>query len=147
MPTAARLAAALAFAAVAFFAAESFVFELPEGTNPGMFSKISAALGAFSGWTQMGRLAGGGYFSAATMGIRTLGVMLFYIFVTFCLYEMITFSMKLRYEGPGDAVIGFFDLVMEYGYLMITSVEVMSVLLVGSVLGALLTEWVNARAS
>lgn len=147
MPTAARLVAALAFAAVAFFAAESYVYELPEGTNPGNFSLISAALGAFAGWTQMGRLAGGGYASAATMAMRTLAVMLFYIFVTFCLYEMITFSMKLRYDGPGEAVIGFFDLVLKYGHLMITSVEVMAILLIGSVLGGWLTEWVDARFS
>lgn len=147
MPTAARLFAALGFAAVAFFASESFIFELPEGTRVGMFSQVNALIGALSGWMVMGRLAGRGMGPAVTSGLRTTAVMVFYVVVLQCLYLMITRSMDLRYNGPGDAIQGFFELIMENGYLMITSVPVMLILLVGGVLAGWLTEWSARRWS
>lgn len=145
MPTAARLFAALGFAVVAFFASESFIRELPEGTNPGWFSEINAALGALTGWRVMGGLAGKGRVVAITSGLRTTVTMVALALVLHSLYEMIRLSMKLRYGGPGEAVLGFFDLVLEYGQLMLTSWPVMAILLAGGTLAAWLTEWADRR--
>ncbi len=147
MPTAARLFAALGFAAIAFFASESFIRELPEGTNAGWFSQINALLGAVSGWSVMGRLAGRGYGPAVTSGARTTATFVFYALVGHGLYEMIRMSMKLRYGGPGEAVLGFFDIVLEYGQILITSWPVMAILLIGGTLAAWLSEWAAARWS
>lgn len=145
MPTAARLMAAIGFALVAFFASESFIFELPEGTNTGLFSELNAGLGAIVGWLVMGRLAGRGYNAATTTGFRTTATLVFYALLLHSLYEMIRDSMKLRYSGPGDAISGMFEKIIDYGYLMITSAPVMIILLLGGVLAAWLTEWANAR--
>lgn len=147
MPTAARLFAAIGFALMAFFASESFIFELPEGTNAGWFSPLNAGLGAICGWLVMGRLAGRGYNAAMTSGFRTTATFVFYALLLHSLYEMIRDAMKLRYNGPGDAIIGLFEKIIDYGHLMITSPPVMAILLVGGVLAAWLTEWADARWS
>lgn len=145
MPTAARLFAAFGFAFMAFFASESFVFELPEGTDPGWFSYINTAIGAICGWRVMGKLAGEGYYSAMTSGLRTMAVFMFFTLGGHCLAEMIRLATKLRYEGPGDAIMGMFAMILDYGLLIVTSVPVMLILFVGSVLAAWLSEWASHR--
>ncbi|MGB8622384.1 MAG: TrgA family protein [Paracoccaceae bacterium] len=145
MPTAARLFAAIGFALVAFFASESFIFVLPEGTNPGPFSEINAALGALAGWRVMGRLAGKGNVAAVTTGFRTTVTMVVFALVLHSLYEMIRLSMKLRYDGPGEAITEFFQMLMDYGLMIVTSVPVVLILLIGGTLAAWLTEWAARR--
>ncbi|MHC0055016.1 TrgA family protein [Actibacterium sp. D379-3] len=147
MPTAARLFAAIGFALVAFFASESFVFELPEGTDTGWFSYINMAIGAIVGWRTMGTLAGHGYGTAATAGFRTIVTVLFYALLLHSLSEMIRLSMRLRYDGPGEAIIAMLQLILDYGFMVVTSGPVMLILGVGSLLAAWLTEWAASRWS
>jgi len=145
MPTAARLFAALAYAAVAFLASEQFKVVLPEGMDTGYLSEVNAVIGLLTGWFVMGRLAGGGYVRAVGRGLRTTAVMAFYVILAHSLREMYRLSMHMRYEGPMDAVIGIFDNGMHYGELIVTSPGVMGILLVGGVLAAWLTEWAARR--
>lgn len=146
MPTAAKLAAAIAFAAVAFFAAEVFKPAMPEGTKFGFFSQICAVIGALCGWFVMGGLVGRGYSAAWGSGVRTSITIAFWVLLGTSIYEMVLRSMKMRYDGPMEALTGAMELMMERGLLMLTP-EVLGTLLVGGLLGGTLAEWANRRWS
>ena len=145
MPTASRLFAAIGYAIVAFFAAEAYKMTMPEGADPGSFVAICVIIGATSGWMVMGRLAGRGYRGAIAQGLRTTAVMLFYAFVAFSVYEMLRQSLRMRFGSPTEAVAGIFDQAARYGSTLLSSVDVIVILLVGGVLAAWLSEWAAKR--
>ncbi|WP_212525755.1 TrgA family protein [Actibacterium sp. MT2.3-13A] len=145
MPTAARLFAALAYAVVAFAASERFKPLLPEGLDTGYLSEINAAIGLLSGWFVMGRLAGDGYLRAVTHGVRTTAVLAFYVLLAHSVREMFRLSMRMRYDGPLEAVVGVFEVAMDYGRMIVTAPEVMGILLLGGVLAAWVAEFAARR--
>jgi hypothetical protein len=144
MPTAARLFAAVVFTLVGFLAAEVYKPGMPEGTQFGLFSPIVAAIGLFCGWTVAGVLVGGSYGAAAGHGIRTSATIVFWALLLFSVYEMIQRSMKMRYDGPMEALVGVFRLMLDYGALL-GSVPVIVVLGVGGVLGGWAAEFAARR--
>lgn len=146
MPTAAKLVAAVIFAAVAWLAARAFVPSLPEGTQIGYMPEMCAALGLVIGWLVMGGLVGKGYVEAVGFGIRTSVTILFWATLGFAIYEMILRSTKMMYDGPMQALLGVFDLMIYYGKMM-GSPEFIGVLLVGGVLGGVASEWAGRRWS
>lgn len=146
MPTAAKLVAAVMFAAVGFLAAQAYVPSLPEGTQIGFLREICAMLGLVIGWFVMGRLVGKGYVEAVGFGIRTSVTVLFWAVLGFSIYEMILRSTKMMYDGPMEALLGVFDLVIYYGKMM-GSPEFIGTLLIGGVLGGIAAEWAGRRWS
>ncbi len=147
MPTAAKLFAAIGFAAVAFFASEVYKTLLPEGTQVGMMTPVNTFVGLLGGWTVMGRYAGRGYYVAAGTGIRTVAVILFYALVIWAGTEMVSRSTKMYYDGPTEALTAMMGLVAEYFMLMISDPQVPIVLLGGGVLAAFLSEWATEHWS
>ncbi|MEX5728542.1 cell division protein FtsX [Rhodovulum iodosum] len=145
MPTAAKLFAALAFAAVAFFASESVKPLFPEGAQFGIFTPLNTGLGMCAGWLVMGRLAGRGYGKAMGSGLRTSAVILFYGLLIQAVAEMLKRSTDLRYDGPMDALTGMVELSGEFGFLALSSPSVMGILIVGGILGGLFAEWAAQR--
>lgn len=144
MPTAAKLMAMIAFFFVGFAAAELFKPGMPEGTPFGPFSFIVGGIGGLTGWLVMGGLAGRGYGASAGFGLRTSVTLTFWALLGFSLREMVLLSMKLRYDGPMDAVIGVFQLMFEYGQLLLFP-PVLVALGAGGVVGGILTEWAARR--
>ncbi len=144
MPTAAKLFAALAFAATGFFAAELFKPGMPPGTVFGPFSLVVAGIGALTGWLVMGDLTGRGYRAAAGFGLRTALTVTFWALLAFSILEMVKLATKMRYDGPMDAIIGIFQLMLEYGRLVLLP-PVLIALGVGGVLGGWLAEWAGRR--
>ena len=118
MPTASKLSAAVAFALVAAQAAHLFIPALPEGTPPGWLREVSAAIGLLCGWWIMGNRVGKGYGEAAGSGILTSALSLFWVMLVFSIVTMVKRSMRMLYDGPMDAVIGVFDLMLDYGALL-----------------------------
>lgn len=145
MPTAAKLFAAFGFALVAFFASEVYKPLLPEGTQMGLLSPINTAIGAFAGWTVMGRLAGKGRYAAVGSSIRTVAVILFYVLLLWAGVEMLDRSTTLYYEGPTEALAAMMELVADYFMLMLSGPEVPIVLFGGGVLAAFLSDWAAER--
>lgn len=145
MPTAAKLFAAVAFAVVAFFASEVYKPLLPEGTQFGLLTPVNALVGMFSGWLIMGRLAGRGYYSAAGSGVRTIGIMLFYVLLIWACYEMLKRSTRMYYDGPTEALTAVMDLIAKYFMLMVSDPQVPIVLICGGILAAFLSEWAAER--
>lgn len=144
MPTAAKLFAAVVFAVVGYLAAEAYKPGMPEGTQFGLFSELTAFIGLLCGWMVMGVLAGQGYGRAAGYGLRTSATLVFWALLLFSVYEMILRSMKMRYEGPMEALVGVFDLMLQHGLLVLT-VPVLAVLAAGGVLGGWAAEFAGRR--
>lgn len=146
MPTLAKLFAAIGFALVGYFSAEAVKPFMPQGTQFGLFSELTALIGVICGWLIMGGLTGKGYVQAASGGIRVAVTIAFWALIGFSTYEMILRSMKMRYDGPMEAVLGIFELMMDYGrYLAHT--EVIATLGIGGILAGLACEFAARRWS
>jgi hypothetical protein len=145
MPTASKLAAAVAFALVAFFAANAFASHMPEGSNPGWIREISALTGALVGWLTIGRHgAGRTVTETAGAGMRTALITVFWALLGFSIYLMIRKSMRLIYDGPLEAVLGIFDVMIEQGKQM-GQVDFLAILGIGGALGGMFTGWAGRR--
>ena len=144
MPTAAKLVAAIFFAALGWLAGEIFGHLLPPEVQHGLLNPVAALLGAIAGWRVSGRLVGKGWTEAATNGVRTAitaGFMVTFIFST---YDMITRALKRLYDGPMPAVLDIFNIMLTYGRMMLATNFVATVV-VGGVIGGLITEWASRR--
>lgn len=144
MPTAAKLFAAFAFAVVAFFAAEVYKPHLPEGTQFGAFSFISALIGLVCGWRVMGPEAGRGNWMAVNSGMKTSACAVGLALLIFSTYEMLVLAFRPAYKGPMEAIVGIFDLAVDF-FLALLAWDTLLVLIVGGALAGLLSEWANRR--
>lgn len=144
MPTAAKLFAAIAFALLAFFAAEIYRPHMPPGVQPGLFSFMSMLIGLVAGWRVMGPQAGQGNWMAVNNGLKTTAVMVLLALVIFSLYEMMVQAFRPAYRGPMEAIIGAFDIGVRF-FLAMLAWDVLAVLILGGILGGLLSEWAARR--
>lgn len=145
MPTAAKLFAAVAFTLVAFFTAELLKPAFPEGTSFGLFAPVSAGIGALVGWMVMGPNAGRGAGRAIGTGLRTSVTIVFWGMLVFGIREMLLRSTDKRYKGITEAVVGTFDILIEYGQIMLASPAALVVLVVGGALGGMFSNWAAER--
>lgn len=144
MPTAAKLVAAVAFAIVGWIAANAYVPVMGEGVSAGYFRELIALLGVLAGWRVMGAEAGRGYSQAMGSGLKTAMVLVFFALLLFSVREMVLLSMKMRYDGPVDAVLDVFKLMLEQARDMLTA-PVIGTLIVGGLIGGILTEKASKR--
>jgi hypothetical protein len=144
MPTASKFFAAIFFAGVAAFAAHLFIPMLPEGSQTNLFRELSAGIGFACGWFIMGQRIGTGVADAVNRGLVTSISMLFWCLLLFSILQMVRKSTRLMYDGPMDAVLGIFDIMLEYGALLKGPATPLA-LAAGGVLGGILTEAVGRR--
>lgn len=146
MPTASKLTGAFTFALLSYFAAQSFIIHLPEGSVIGFFREITAAIGFAVGWRVMGRLTGRGYRDAIGSGMRTQLTVVFFALLGFSIYFMVKKSTHMMYDGPMEAVLGVFDIMLDYGKKLLVP-DMGVVLLGGGAIAGIVTEWAGRRWS
>ncbi len=144
MPTAAKLVGAITFFAVGWFAALQVLLTLPEGTPARYFPLTIALIGLVQGWMVAGARAGNGFSAAISSGLRSSLQIAFFGLLLFALRTMFIRSADLRYDDPGEATIETLELFLEYLTQSLT-IEIWGALLVGGVIGGILTEFA-ARA-
>ncbi len=144
MPTAAKLVAAVLFAALSLFVADLYQQGITDGTITTYLVPGSAAVGLICGWRVMGRLVGKGMGDAIGSGIRTALTIVFFALLLFSIYEMVVTSTKGLYDGPMEAVLAIFDIMLKYGRGLI-SPEIIGSILVGGGLAGMATEWADRR--
>jgi hypothetical protein len=144
MPTAAKLVAALAFALVGYLAANAVKPVMPEGTQFGWFSELTAGIGVLCGWIVMGGLTGRSYGEAAASGLRVSVTIVFWALLGFSIYEMVLRSTKLRYDGPMEALLAVFALMLDYGSVLGTA-AIIGILAIGGILAGIAAEWAGRR--
>ncbi len=146
MPTASKLVAAVAYALLGFLAAQTFIKYLPEGTPLGYFCEITAAIGFIVGWLVMGKLTRKGYREAINSGLVTALILVFWALLAFSLYFMLRKSMRMMYDGPMEAVLGIFQLMFDYGKMLVQP-DMLGVILMGGIVAGMVTEWAGKRWS
>ncbi len=119
MPTAAKLIAAIVMIITGYLTAEAVRPFLPEGLPTKWLIPVSALVPAACSWKVVGRLAGRGYNVAVSMGIYVVFVSVFFVLLVFAISEMLKRSIRLQYDGPMDAIVNMFGIVIEYGVLLI----------------------------
>lgn len=145
MPTAAKLVALLAFAAVGFFTAEIYKTGYEVQSQWGWFSQASALIGALCGWRIAGSEAGLGWYAAINSGLKTVATMLFYAMIAFSIETMLSRATMKYYDGIFDAILGTFDIMLDYGAALFAPQPLIT-LLGGGMLAALLTEWAKRQS-
>lgn len=140
MPTGAKLIGALAFAALAFFISDLIKPLLPEGSQLGWFSPLNAFIGAIMGWRIMGKGAGNSYRQTFGYGLTTLFATTFWCLLVWAGNEMLKNSIRLRYDGPIEALQEMAQLFFEYAKLAAVN-EVVLPGLIGALFAAWLTHF------
>ena len=139
MLTAGKLVAAILFAGLAWWTSQVIMPLFPEGTDPGLFEWVNTAVGFVVGWVIAGSRAGTGWAAAVSYGLTTVAGLVFWALFLNCAAEMIRLSLRRAYDGPVEAVIGIFDLMVENGQIMIDP-TVIGTLVIGGVVAALVVE-------
>jgi len=144
MPTAAKLAAALLFAGLAYYVSglvrPIFADERP---LPNL-QMINLGFGVIIGWVVAGKRVGGGLSGAIGAGLTT-AVSLFLV----CLFfnsaaEMIDRSLRKHYDAPVQAVIAVFELMLEFGQRILTP-EIIAVSLGGGIVACIIVNFVGRQ--
>ena len=118
MPTAAKLLAAIVMVVTGYLTAEAIRPYLPEGQPTKWLIPVSTLVPAACAWRVVGRLAGRGYNVSVSMGIYIVCVGIFFTLVVFAIAEMLKRSIRLQYDGPMEAIVNMFGIVLEYGVLL-----------------------------
>lgn len=146
MPTMGRMIGAILFGALAWYTSTLIAPLFPEGTNLGYFQEVNTFFGLFAGWTVAGPRAGLGYTAAFSYGITAMVAMVVMALFFNSSVVMIERSLRKRYDGPGEAVSDVFALFIEHGFLMSTP-QIIGTLVVGGIIGGLVTEFFGRRFS
>ena len=144
MPTGAKAMSAAAIAVLGWLTAHVYVANMPEVEAVGSVREIVALIGAIVGWKVMGPSVGKGYLESAAAGLKTMVVLVFVSLMSIGLYEMLQNSWKMRYEGPLEAMVDVFALMLDRAPTLGTF-NVLVVMVVGGIIGGLLAENANRR--
>lgn len=144
MPTGAKLMAAISFAVVGWVLANFYAVNMPDAAAAGPIREVAALVGAVTGWKVMGPSVGKGYVEAAGAGIKTSVVLAVAALFLLAMAEMLDNSVKMRYEGALDAILDVFQTMAKRSDALL-STGVFGTILLGGILGGLLTENAGRR--
>ena len=144
MPTGAKLMAAISFAVVGWVLANFYAVNMPDAAAAGPIREVAALVGAIIGWKVMGPSVGKGYVEAAGSGIKTAVVLAVVALFLLALREMLTNSVKMRYDGALDAILDVFKTMGQRSESLL-SLGVFGTILFGGIIAGLLTENAGRR--
>ncbi|MDC0013085.1 TrgA family protein [Octadecabacter sp.] len=146
MPTMERLVGAILFAGLAWYTSLLIIPLFPVGTNLGLFQEVNTFFGLIAGWTVAGPRAGLGYVAAFSYGLTALVAMVVMALFFNSSVVMVEQSLRKRYDGPGEAVTDVFQMFVDHAIMMATP-EIIGTLLIGGIVGGLVTEFFGRRFS
>jgi len=146
MPTGAKLVGAICFAVVTLIAGLAYWPLMTDAPRNPAFLPIAALFGAMVGWFHVGRLAGRGLRSAVISGVAGSLWITIWSTLAFSLYEMFRRSLEKRYPMPDDALNGAVRIGIDY-LSHAADPTILTILLVGGVIGGVLTESAARRWS
>lgn len=143
-PTAAKLTAALVFAALAWVVSRLAVPNLPEGTSEGWMPEVNAVIGLLFGWRIAGRHAGSGWVAGGAIGLTTGAVLVFWALLIWAGREMVLRSLALRYDGIVEALEDMIALFLRLAEFLVPGLA-LPALATGSIAAGFLAEAVARR--
>ena len=146
MPTMGRLVGAILFAGLAWYTSLLIIPLFPVGTNLGLVQEVNTFFGLIAGWTVAGPRAGLGYVAAFSYGLTALVAMVVMALFFNSSVVMVEQSLRKRYDGPGEALTDVFQMFVDHAIMMATP-EIIGTLLIGGIVGGLVTEFFGQRFS
>lgn len=146
MPTAGKLFGAVSFALLCWFVSGFIPPLLPEGVRTDFLQPINAGIGFLMGWMLLGKNAGDGIVASIGHSSTTMVAIVFWALLIWSGDEMLENSVRLRYNGPVEALQDMAITAIEYARLIATP-EIIGSMIVGIVVCAIVTEWAAARWS
>ncbi len=144
MPTIGRLTGAICFGALGVYLASLTSVLFDDGTMPWYWTLLCGASGVWSGWFFVGKRVGNGLGGAVGNGITGALALAFWALFVLSFVEMITRSMRRTYDGPLEAIVGIFELMVQYAVQFGIS-EVITTALIGGIVCGLITEFMGRR--
>jgi hypothetical protein len=138
MPTGAKLIGGIAFAFLAYFISDLVKPQLPEGTQVSWLSPLNGFIGLLMGWKIMGRGAGKTYRQTFGYGLTTLVATTFWSLLVWSGYAMLQNSIRLRYDGPIEALQDMAQISVDYA-----KVAGVQEVILPAVVGALFAAWIT----
>jgi hypothetical protein len=144
MPTAGRLIGAITFGILAWLLATTALPYFLEGLAPGFWLPVSVGIGILVGWTVVGKRTGLGYKVGFGNGITGAVVVAFWMLLIVSFNDMIIKSMRSNYDGPVEALVDVFALMLEYG-IRFGQPDILIILFGGGVVAGLISEAFGRR--
>lgn len=144
MQTAGHLAAALTFFIYGWYVGIVAGPLFPESAPPGFLIPLTIGVAVFCGWTIAGSRGGRGYNAATGNGLTTGLAFAFWTIFILAFEDMIVRSMRRSYDGPMEAVVDVFRLMLDFG-LRLANFELILTVVVGSILCGYITEYFAKR--
>jgi hypothetical protein len=142
MPTAAKLAAAILFGALAWWVSALVKTRFPQGTDLGRFTEWNAAIGAVVGWRVAGGRARTTWRNAVAYGVTAAVETAAVALALYSLLRMLRQSTRMVYAGPVEAVADLARIMLE-NLRLVGTPEILGTLALGGVVAGLATEWVG----
>ena len=141
MPTGSKLLGALCLGILGVLVAEMVKLQFPEGTVFGNFTVVCGAFGLLIGWRVLGaRAKGQGTTEAINNGITAVIAQIVATLFALSSYEMLTQSMRHRYTDLLEALRGIIEIGGGYA-LKLVDFQIITVLVVGSILSGLIADY------
>ncbi|MCG7626347.1 TrgA family protein [Epibacterium sp. MM17-32] len=137
MPTAARLVAALALAALAFVVSGQIMPLMPENTDFGYFTHVNMALAAVVGWKIIGPRAGRGFVPGVNNGLTGMAVLVLLALFLQGAVEMFRLAHRHVYDDPFEALAAIFTIGLEYFFIMAVPTVLITLVIGGAVVGVI----------
>ena len=144
MPTAGRLAGAVIFGLFGWYLTGITIPFFPESNAPTYWLPAGSLISLFIGWKIVGSRAGQGYNPAMAVGLTAGFSIGFCLIFLVAFNQMISNAMRLRYDGPMEAVVGVFDLMIVFGRYF-ADVQIIATLLIGGIICAWGVEFFGRR--
>jgi hypothetical protein len=144
MPTAGRLAGAIAFAAFGWYFATALVPYFENGHAPSYWITMGVCIGVLVGWVVVGKRTGYGYASGIGNGFTGVFAFLFWMIFNVCVVDMLKKSLRRLYDGPMEALTDVFQLMLEF-VVEFAQPEVGLIVFLGAVATGLFAEFFALR--
>lgn len=143
MPTIPKLVGALGLSLTGVFTAEAILPYLPAGTKSEGLTLVAASFGLLLGWRVIGP-AGGEPGRSASAGLRAAFYLALWGLGFLGAVQMLNKAIRMRYDGPGDAIVDVLALGAKLGYAVL-QIDVVATLFLGGAITAILAAWAGRR--
>ena len=144
MPTFGRLAGAISFGILAGILSVLLLPFFGDSPVPKFWFALCGGVGVLTGWIFAGPRTGQGTGVAIGTGLTTAALLAFWVIFALSGHEMVMASMRGRYDGPMDAVISTFGIMVDYATQFYAPLTLI-VLLGGGIVAGVLTDALGKR--
>lgn len=144
LPTAAKLIGVLGMSALAFLFVSAVLNWLPAGVRTVGLLPFAISGGVIIGWRVLGMHSGKGWPHVFGLGGRAAFYLGLYVLFFLGTQQMMTKALRMRYDGPIDAIVGVIAEGISIGIALLR-LDVMLLLFIGGMVSAMMSEYAARR--